>query len=113
MEKGYYWIKHYNHSKNMIMYWNGFRFETFKSDEVPHDELDLESLHSVVDLPDKEVADLCDCVIPKPEDYISGNVYCKDCGGLVKNEQAKCPSCYTYHKHGQECYQCHNLPPAE
>jgi len=47
MDKGYYWVKHYNHSKTMAMYWNGEGFETFKSDEAPHDEIDFESVSKI------------------------------------------------------------------
>ncbi len=38
-EKGYYWIKFYNHEKQRILYWNGDSFEGFKSDFV-HDEIE-------------------------------------------------------------------------
>jgi hypothetical protein len=38
--KGYYWVKFYNHHKRMIMYFNGKHFESFKSDDCPHDEIE-------------------------------------------------------------------------
>jgi len=44
---GYYWVKFYNHDKQMIMYFNGLHFESFKSDEVPHDEIDHASVKKV------------------------------------------------------------------
>lgn len=33
-ENGYYWVKFYNYEASHIMYWNGRRFEAFKSDFV-------------------------------------------------------------------------------
>lgn len=40
-QKGYYEVKFFNHSKIMIMYWNGERYEAFKSDEAPNDEIEM------------------------------------------------------------------------
>lgn len=45
-EKGYYWVKFYNHEDILIMYFNGLDFEKFKSDKFIHDE--IESYERVV-----------------------------------------------------------------
>lgn len=47
LQKGYYWVKHYNHARLMILYWNGHRFEKFKSDPRIHDEIDFDSIEKV------------------------------------------------------------------
>ena len=31
IEKGYYWVTFYNHQKTYMMFFNGQRFESFKS----------------------------------------------------------------------------------
>jgi hypothetical protein len=36
---GYYWVKFYNHEKEIIMFWNGFGFESFRSQFI-HDEIE-------------------------------------------------------------------------
>lgn len=45
MKKGYYAVKFYNHENMKIMFWNGDRFEGFKSDEMPNDE--IEKYHEI------------------------------------------------------------------
>jgi hypothetical protein len=37
---GYYWVKHYNHNRLQIMYFNGLRFEGFVNDSHIHDEIE-------------------------------------------------------------------------
>jgi hypothetical protein len=37
---GYYVVKFYNHSHRYIMYYNGTRFEGFKSERLPDDEIE-------------------------------------------------------------------------
>ena len=39
-EKGYYWVKFYNHNDILMMYFNGTGFESFKSDKFIHDEIE-------------------------------------------------------------------------
>jgi hypothetical protein len=40
MNIGYYWVKHFNNTKLKIIYFNGFRFETFASDSRINDEIE-------------------------------------------------------------------------
>lgn len=40
MNIGYYWVKHFNHIELKIMYFNGFRFEKFASDNRINDEIE-------------------------------------------------------------------------
>lgn len=37
---GYYVVKFYNHQCKYIMYFNGKNFEGFKSERMPHDEIE-------------------------------------------------------------------------
>ncbi len=39
-EIGYYVVKFYNHEKKYILYFNGKGFESFKSEQLPHDEIE-------------------------------------------------------------------------
>ena len=36
----YYAVKFYNHEKIYVMYFNGTHFEGFKSESMPHDEIE-------------------------------------------------------------------------
>lgn len=47
MKEGYYSVKFYNHIDAKIIYWNGSQFESFKSDKIPHDEIDWSSVKQI------------------------------------------------------------------
>ena len=47
MDKGYYCVRFYNHRGQYIMYFNGERFESFPSERMPHDEIDLDSVEHI------------------------------------------------------------------
>lgn len=36
----YYVVKFYNYEKKYVMYFNGTHFEGFKSEQMPHDEIE-------------------------------------------------------------------------
>ena len=85
-EKGYYKVKHYNHSKIMIMYWNGESFETFKSDPTPPDEIDPKSIIKVnLDLKEK----VTHCCLGKDHPCMLNvnDGYCKAIGCLYKVQE--------------------------
>ncbi len=50
IEKGYYWVKFYNHAKKQIMLFNGKNFEGFKSDQFinMHDEIESYEIISII-----------------------------------------------------------------
>jgi len=47
LEKGYYKIKHFNHKRIQVVYFNGTNFEGFRSDVFIHDEIEWYKLLEV------------------------------------------------------------------
>ena len=40
IERGYYWVKFYNHERKMILFYTGVFWEQFKHDDRIHDEIE-------------------------------------------------------------------------
>ncbi|MDX1358576.1 MAG: hypothetical protein R3232_07085 [Clostridia bacterium] len=48
VEKGkYYWVGFYNHKRKIPMLYNGERFEAFHSENVPHDEINFNTIEEL------------------------------------------------------------------
>ena len=41
IERGYYWVKYYNHERRMILFYTGVFWEQFKHDDRIHDEIEV------------------------------------------------------------------------
>jgi hypothetical protein len=41
IQRGYYWVKFYNHEDVLILFFNGQNFEGFKTDKFINDEITM------------------------------------------------------------------------